>query len=92
MTTSKPQTYWKTFGGLILLLAITWSVGYVNLGPFNLIFALTIAITKALLVILFFMHVKGSSPVLRLGAGAAVLWLLILIALTLDDYITRGRF
>jgi cytochrome c oxidase subunit IV len=86
----EPKVYWKVFGALMLLLAITWSVGYLNLGPFNLIFALAIAITKALLVVLFFMHIKGSSPLLHLAAGAGLLWLLILIFLTLGDYITRG--
>jgi cytochrome c oxidase subunit IV len=86
----EPKVYWKVFGALMLLLAITWSVGYLNLGPFNLIFALAIAITKALLVVLFFMHIKGSSPLLHLAAGAGLLWLLILISLTLGDYITRG--
>jgi cytochrome c oxidase subunit 4 len=89
-TTMEPKVYWKVFGALMLLLAITWSVGYLNLGPFNLIFALAIAITKALLVVLFFMHIKGSSPLLHLAAGAGLLWLLILISLTLGDYITRG--
>lgn len=72
------------------LLALTWAIGYVNLGPFNLIVALAIAIAKALLVILFFMHIKGSSRLLHLAAAAGILWWLILLTLTLGDYASRG--
>ena len=74
---------------LLLLLALTWGIGYVNLGPFNLIVALTIAIAKVLLVVMFFMHIKGSSRLLHLAASAGLLWLLILLALTFADYTTR---
>jgi cytochrome c oxidase subunit 4 len=88
-TTHSPKVYWKVFVALWLLLALTWVIGYVDLGPFNLIVALTIAIAKALLVMMFFMHIKGSSRLLRLAASAGILWLLILIALTFADYRTR---
>jgi cytochrome c oxidase subunit 4 len=84
------KTYWKTGGILMLLLAVTWTVGYADLGWFNLVAALAIAIAKALLVALFFMHVKGSSGVLRIAAAAGLIWLLILFVLTLGDYFTRG--
>ena len=46
MTTHAPKVYGKVFATLLLLLALTWGIGYVNLGPFNLIVALTIAIAK----------------------------------------------
>lgn len=84
------KLYWKNCIALMALLALTWSIGYVNLGMFNVIVALTIAIIKALLVILFFMHVKGGSRVLHLAASIGVIWLLIMLALTLSDYFTRG--
>lgn len=74
----------------MLLLAATWSIGYLNLGFFNLVVALAIAITKALLVALFFMHIKGSSRLLHLAATVGVIWLLIMLSLTLSDYLTRG--
>lgn len=74
----------------MFLLALTWTVGYVDLGAFNLVFALAISIGKALLVAFFFMHLKGSSPLLRLAATAGLIWLLILLSLTLSDYFTRG--
>jgi len=89
MTTYSPKLYRKTFVALAVLLAITWSVGYVDLGPFNLIFALGIAIAKAILIMLFFMHIRGSSRLLHFVAAAGVLWLLILLALVLGDYTTR---
>ena len=89
-TTYPPKLYWKNCLALMLLLALTWGIGYIDLGPFNLVVALAIAITKAMLVILFFMHIKGSSRLLHLAAAAGVMWLAILIALTLSDYFTRG--
>ena len=84
------KTYWKNCVGLMLLLALTWCIGYVNLGMFNVVIALAIAIMKVLLVALFFMHVKGSSPLLRLAATVGVIWLLIMLSLTLADFFTRG--
>jgi cytochrome c oxidase subunit 4 len=90
MTAHTPKFYGKIFAALLLLLALTWGIGYINLGPFNLIVALTIAIAKALLVVLFFMHIKGSNRLLHLAASAGLLWLLILLALTFSDYITRS--
>jgi len=88
--THPPKIYWRTCVALMLLLALTWSIGYVDLGMFNVIIALAIAIFKALLVALFFMHIKGSSRLLRLAATVGVIWLLIMLSLTLSDYFTRG--
>lgn len=84
-----PKVYFKTCAALLGLLALTWLSACVNLGAFNLIIALTIAIAKATLIALFFMHLKRSSRLLHLAAGAGVLWLLILIALTFSDYLAR---
>ena len=88
--THPPKLYWKTCVALMGLLALTWSIGYANLGLFNLVVALVISISKALLVALFFMHIKGSSRLLRLAAAAGVIWLFILFSLTLTDYFTRN--
>jgi cytochrome c oxidase subunit IV len=85
-----PKIYIWTCIALLVLLAVTWSIAYVNLGPFNLIVALAVSITKAIVIALFFMHIKGSSRLLHLAAVAGVMWLLILISLTLSDYFTRG--
>ena len=89
-TTHSPSVYWKTCAALMALLALTWTVGYVNLGAFNLVVALAISVSKALLVALFFMHVKRSSRLLHFAASAGVIWLMILFSLTLGDYFTRN--
>jgi cytochrome c oxidase subunit IV len=86
----EPKVYLRTIVVLLALLATNWAIGYVDLGRFNLVVALAIAITQALIIALFFMHLKGSSRLLHLAAAAGVIWLLIQIALTLSDYFTRG--
>jgi cytochrome c oxidase subunit 4 len=85
-----PRIYFRTCAALLALLALTWGVAYVDLGSFNLIVALAIAIAKAIVIALFFMHIKGSNRLLHLAAVAGLMWLAILIALTLSDYFTRG--
>ncbi len=87
--THSPKLYWKNCLALLVLLALTWSIGYVDLDPFNLIVALAIAIAKALLVVLLFMHIKGSNRMLHLAAAGGVIWLFILLTLTFADYVTR---
>lgn len=89
-TTHAPATYWITFAVLLALVGLQWGIGYVDLGPFNLVVALAISTTQALLVALIFMHIKGSSRVLHLAAAAGIIWLLIQFSLTLSDYFTRG--
>lgn len=84
------KIYWRNCAALMLLLALTWSIGYINLGTFNVIIALAIAIIKATLVALFFMHIKGSSRLLHLAMTVGLIWLLIMLSFTLTDYFTRG--
>jgi cytochrome c oxidase subunit IV len=84
------KVYVWTCIALLALLALTWAIAYVDLGPFNLIVALAVAIAKAIIIALFFMQIKGSSRLLHLAAVAGVIWLLFLISLTLGDYATRG--
>ncbi len=76
-------------GALLLLLALTYGVSHVDLGPLNIVVALIIAAVKAVLVILVFMEVRWSSRLTWIVAGAGFFWLLILIGLTLGDYLTR---
>jgi cytochrome c oxidase subunit IV len=61
-----------------------------DLGPFNVAVALTIAVVKATVVALFFMHLKQSTGLTRLVVASAIVWLLILLTLTFSDYLTRG--
>ena len=74
----------------MLLLLLTWGIAQINLGPLNIVAALTIAVTKMLLVILFFMHVRYSTRLTWLFVAAGFIWLLIMIDLTLSDYLTRA--
>jgi cytochrome c oxidase subunit 4 len=75
---------------LLLLTAVTVLAATVNLGPFNAVVALAIATIKALLVALFFMHVKYTSEKMtRMVLLAGVFWLLLLLFLTLADYGSR---
>lgn len=83
--------YVAVFAALLILTAVTVAVAFVDLGGLNNAVALAIAATKAALVMLWFMHVKGSSSLIRLTIAAGGLWLAILIGLTLADYTTRTR-
>jgi cytochrome c oxidase subunit 4 len=87
--TPKP-VYYAIFSALMVLTAITVAVAFVNLGPFNFPVAISIAIIKATLVILFFMHVKYSSRLTKLIIGTGFFFLVVLFTLTLSDYLTRG--
>ncbi len=76
---------------LLVLLALTVLFNMLPLGPLSLVVAMFIAATKATLVAVIFMHLRTSSPVMRLFSVAGLLWLTILIGLTLSDYLTRER-
>jgi len=86
------RTYLVIFGILMALLVVTVAVAYIPHLPstVNVAVALTIAIIKATLVVLYFMHVKEATHVTWVFAGSAFLWLAIMIALTMADYATRN--
>jgi len=77
--------------GLLALLAATLAGAFMPLGRFNLILALAIAFTKAALVALFFMHLRRPDPLLRLAAGAALLFMAFMVVLTFADVLTRRQ-
>ncbi len=83
-------TFLIVFAALLVLMTITVVVAFLPLGEFNLPIALTIAVIKALLVVLFFMEVKYGSRLLWVFAGSSFVFLLIMLALTMNDYLTRG--
>ena len=87
---SPKSTYYAIFGALMVLTAVTVGVAFVNLGALNFPVAIGIAITKATLVILFFMHAKYSSKLTQLFVGMSFFFLAILLTLTLTDYMSRG--
>jgi cytochrome c oxidase subunit 4 len=85
----KSLYYW-IFGALMFGTLLTVVVAKFDLGPLNNIVMLTIACSKALLVILFFMHVRWSSRLTWVVAGSGFLWLIIMFAITMSDYMSRG--
>lgn len=87
--TTPRKTYIFVYLALLILLGGTIGVAYVDLGIWNTVAAITIAVVKALLVVLFFMHIKYSSNLTRVYVLAGFLWLALLIGLTLTDYLTR---
>jgi cytochrome c oxidase subunit 4 len=85
-----PRVYLTIFLALMLGTGLTVFAAYHDFpGPLNAVVALTIAVVKATLVILYFMHVRYSSRLIWLIIGSALFWLAILFALTISDYWTR---
>lgn len=84
------SVYYAIFAALLLLTGITVGVAYVDLGAANAIVAVAIAILKASLVLVYFMHLRFSSRLTWVYAGLGFFWLLVLIAFTLADEISRG--
>jgi cytochrome c oxidase subunit 4 len=81
--------YYAVFAALLVMTTITVLVARINLGPLNAVVALAIAVFKATLVVLFFMHVRYSSRLTRVVVASGVLWLVIMIAFMMSDYLTR---
>lgn len=84
------RIYILVFVTLLLLTLLTVDVAFMEAGWLNLYIALAIATCKALLVILFFMHVRYSPRLTWVFVGAGFFWLVILFVFTLGDYLTRG--
>lgn len=84
------RTYYVVFATLMTLTALTVAIATVDLGRLNPIIALTIAVCKATLVALFFMHLRSSVRLTWLVVCVGLLWLAILISLTMSDVLMRG--
>jgi cytochrome c oxidase subunit IV len=85
-----PATYLLIFGALIVGTLLTVGASYVEMGPWNPVVALAIACIKATLVVLFFMHIKYSSRLMKMVVGAGVFTFLILVGMSMSDYISRA--
>ncbi len=86
-----PRRYLFTAAALMGLLALTFGAHFLPVGPrLHLALALGIAAAKAALIAGVFMHLRRGSALVRLFAGAGLVWMLLLFALTLADYLTRG--
>jgi cytochrome c oxidase subunit 4 len=86
------KIYFRVFGFLLLFTAITVFAANKDFGRMNDVVAMTIAVTKMMLVLLFFMHVRYSSRLIWVVVASMFFWLLILLSLTLTDYTSRGWF
>jgi cytochrome c oxidase subunit IV len=84
------RAYYVVFLVLLACTYLTWQVAYFDLGPLNALAALGIAIFKATIVVLFFMHARSSPKLTWIVIMAGLFWLGILIALTASDYLTRN--
>jgi len=84
------KLYYTIWIALLCLTVVTAAVSFVDLGRFNTVIALVIATVKALLVVLFFMHVKYTSEKLtKVVIVSAIFWLFLLLVLSMADYATR---
>jgi cytochrome c oxidase subunit IV len=84
------KTYVRTYIGLLLLTLLTVLIGYAPLGSAHMFVAISIAVAKATLIALFFMHVLVETRLVKLMVVGGIVWFVILISLTLGDYMTRG--
>lgn len=87
-----PKTYFQVFATLLVLTVVTTFVAFIDLHRFNVVVAMAIALTKALLVILYFMHVRFSSRVTKVYVFVGMVWLGLLVVGVLHDILTRGWF
>ncbi len=83
------KLYATIFGVLLGLTGLTVAVAYLDLGPLNTLVALGIASTKAILVMFYFMHLKGSDKTIQVFASAGFAWLALFVVIFLADIYTR---
>ena len=84
------KAYVGVFATLMILTGLTVFAAFQHLGVWNTPVALAIAVTKALLVALIFMHLKDSPRLTKFVMIASLVWLGFLILITVSDYLTRA--
>jgi cytochrome c oxidase subunit 4 len=84
------RTYVAVFVALVILTWVTYYAATFDFGWVNTPIALAIAISKASLVVVFFMGLRYNSGLTKLAAVAGLFWLLIMFGITMSDYMTRG--
>ena len=83
------RTYLAVFFGLIVLTLLTYLVATRDFGALNTPIALSIAVLKASLVVIYFMAVRYNTPLTKVVVVAGFFWLLIMFGLTMGDYLSR---
>lgn len=86
----KVSTLVAVWATLIVLTGLTSAASYVDVGEWNIVVALLIAVTKASLVVWIFMGVRHVTTLTRLFVAAGLVWLFIMILITFSDYGTRA--
>lgn len=84
------KIYWAVFITLLVMTAVTTGIAYVDLGRFNLFVAMAIAVFKATLVVLFFMHVKYSTTLTKAVVASGFVFLIVMVFFTMCDLLTRN--
>jgi len=84
------RLYYTIFLLLMVFTALTVGAAFVDLGPLNIVVALSIAFVKATLVVMFFMHVKYGDRLNWVAIGSGLFWLLILLSMLMLDYGSRS--
>ncbi|HUB81825.1 MAG TPA: cytochrome C oxidase subunit IV family protein [Bryobacteraceae bacterium] len=84
------KQYVLTFAALLALTLSTVLIGFLDLGWGSMFVAVAIALAKATLIACFFMHALLERKLVKLVIAGAILWFLILVTLTVGDYLTRG--
>jgi cytochrome c oxidase subunit 4 len=83
------RLYLQVFAALMVALVLAVAVGYLVGGWTGTLLSFAIGIFKAVLILLYFMHVRYGTRLTWIFAGASFLWLGILLVMTLNDYMTR---
>lgn len=83
------RTYFAVTAALFILLALTIIAAKIHLGPITIVVAMAIAIAKAILIVLFFMHVRHGSGLTKIFVVSGFLWLAILMGAVISDVFTR---
>lgn len=91
-TIVSPSVYFVIWALLLVFTAITVVVAGIDLGVMNVVVMLGIAVTKAVLVILYFMDVRDASRLTRLVVASGFLWFGLLVLFTMADVVTRAGF
>ncbi len=84
------RVYLAVFAALLVLTGVTTAIAFADLGPMNVVLMLAIAVTKATLVVLYFMHVRYSSRLTWVVVSGGFVWLVVIILFTMSDVATRG--
>lgn len=84
------RVYLAVFAALMVFTAITVAAAFLDLGPLNNVVMLGIAVAKATLVVMFFMHVRYSTRLIPVVVFGGVFFLLVMFGITMSDYVSRG--